>query len=42
MGLCVGEHDEVLPRGLDVPAKYAPTLNVRMGMHSTVEASKYG
>ena len=31
MGLCVGEHDEVLPRGLDVPAKFAPTLNVRMG-----------
>ena len=31
MGLCVGEHDEVLPRGLDVLAKYAPTLDVRKG-----------
>ena len=27
-GLCVGEHDEGV---LDVPAKYAPTLNVRKG-----------
>ena len=41
-GLCVGEHDEDLPRVLDVPAKYAPTLNVRKAMQSIEEPSKYG
>ena len=31
MGLCVGEQEEVLPRVLDVLAKFAPTLIVRRG-----------
>ena len=30
-GLMCRRTDEVLPRGLDVPAKFAPALNVRMG-----------
>ena len=42
MGLCVGEQEKVLPRVLDVLAKFAPTLDVRRAMHSTEEASKFG
>jgi hypothetical protein len=29
--LCVGEQQEVLPQDLDVPAKDAPSLDVRVG-----------
>ena len=29
--LCAGEQEEVLPRDLDVPAKDAPCLDVRVG-----------
>ena len=41
-GLCVGEHDEDLPRVLDVPAKYAPTLNVRKGNAKYRRGQQYG
>ena len=30
----------IISRGLDAPAKFAPTLEVRKGMHGTEEASK--
>ena len=32
--------ERIISRGLDAPAKFAPTLEVRKGMHGTVEASK--
>ena len=35
IGLCVGELEEVLPRGLDVLVKYGPSLNVRRGQCTT-------
>ena len=31
-----------ISRGLDAPAKFAPTLNVRKAMHSTEKASNGG
>ena len=37
-GLCVIEC--IISRGLDAPAKFAPHLKVRKGMHSTEEATK--
>ena len=40
VGLCVKEH--IISRGLDAPAKFAPTLNVRKAMHGTEEASNGG
>ena len=32
--------ERIISRGLDAPAKFAPHLKVRKGMHSTEEASK--
>ena len=32
----------IISRGLDAPAKFAPTLNVRKAMHGTEEASNDG
>ena len=32
--------ERIILRGLDAPAKFAPTLKVRKGNHGTVEASK--
>ena len=34
--------ERIISRGLDAPAKFAPTLNVRKAMHGTEEASKDG
>ena len=35
--------ERIISRGLDAPAKYAPTLNVRKrAMHGTEEASNDG
>ena len=31
--------ERIISRGLDAPAKFAPTLNVRKAMHGTEEAS---
>ena len=39
-GLCVIER--IVSRGLDAPAKFAPTLEVRKAMHGTDEASNDG
>ena len=32
--------ERIMSRGLDAPAKFAPTLDVRKAMHGTEEASK--
>ena len=32
--------ERIISRGLDAPAKFAPTLKVRKAMHGTEEASK--
>ena len=34
--------ERIVSRGLDAPAKFAPTLKVRKGMHGTKEASNDG
>ena len=34
--------ERIVSRGLDVPAKFAPTLEVRKAMHGTEEASNDG
>ena len=34
--------ERIISRGLDAPAKFAPTLNVRKAMHGTEEASNGG
>ena len=34
--------ERIISRGLDAPAKFAPTLKVRKGMHGTEEASNDG
>ena len=34
--------ERIVSRGLDAPAKFAPTLKVRKGMHGTEEASNDG
>ena len=34
--------EHIISRGLDAPAKFAPTLNVRRAMHGAEEASKDG
>ena len=34
--------EHIISRGLDAPAKFAPTLNVRKAMHGTKEASNDG
>ncbi len=34
--------EHIVSRGLDAPAKFAPTLEVRKGMHGTEEASNDG
>ena len=34
--------EHIISRGLDAPAKFAPTLNVRKAMHGTEEASNDG
>ena len=34
--------ERIISRGLDAPTKFAPTLNVRKGMHGTEEATKDG
>ena len=34
--------ERIVSRGLDAPAKIAPTLNVRKAMHGTEEASNGG
>ena len=34
--------ERIISRGLDAPAKFAPTLNVRKAMHGTKEASNDG
>ena len=34
--------ERIISRGLDAPAKFAPTLNVRRAMHGAEEASKDG
>ena len=34
--------ERIVSRGLDAPAKFAPTLNVRKAMHGTEEASNGG
>ena len=39
-GLCVIEC--IISRGLDAPAKFAPTLDVRKAMYGTEEASNDG
>ena len=39
-GLCVIER--IVSRGLDAPAKFAPTLKVRKAMHGIEEASNDG
>ena len=32
--------ERIVSRGLDAPAKFAPTLKVRGAMHGTIQASK--
>ena len=32
--------ERIISRGLDAPAKFAPTLKARKAMHGTVEARK--
>ena len=34
--------ERIISRGLDAPAKFAPTLNVRRAMHGTEEDSNDG
>ena len=34
--------ERIVSRGFDAPAKFAPTLKVRKGMHGTKEASNDG
>ena len=34
--------EHIVSRGLDAPAKFAPTLEVRKAMHGTEEASNDG
>ena len=34
--------EHIVSRGLDAPAKFAPTLKVKRAMHGTEEASKGG
>ena len=34
--------ERIVSRGLDAPAKFAPTLKVRRAMHGTEEASNDG
>ena len=34
--------EHIVSRGLDAPAKFAPTLKVRRAMHGTEEASNDG
>ena len=34
--------ERIVSRGLDAPAKFAPTLEVRRAMHGTEEASNDG
>ena len=34
--------ERIISRGLDAPAKFAPTLEVRKAMHGTEEASNDG